>query len=226
MNNKKSLTVRDQAVSAFSGTLMQLCDATSAFGAAFVDAEGETVDYAGYLDPFETRLFAAEWRLVLQAANQANSTSGAVTCLLCRANNKSYAVYALSDGYALVIQSAHRSLLPSARAVGEALHSLAAEAGLDVDDNSEFRHQHWYRVEVRLDPDKRRPTDLWYGGEWMPLEIVGRYINFVELSRRTTGFRARLQDGSDLTLVREPLERWYADVLPQVSSLPTRFGSR
>jgi hypothetical protein len=62
MKRQGTLAVRDQAVSEFSGTLMRLCDATAAFGAALVDAEGETVDYAGSLSPFEIRVAAAEWR--------------------------------------------------------------------------------------------------------------------------------------------------------------------
>ncbi len=63
MKRRKTLVARDQAVSAFSGALMRLCDAIAAHGAALVDAEGETVDYAGSLSPFEIRVAAAEWRL-------------------------------------------------------------------------------------------------------------------------------------------------------------------
>jgi hypothetical protein len=218
MRHKKSLSARDQAVSSFSGTLMQLCDDTAAYGAALVDAEGETVDYAGYLDPFEIRVAAAEWRLVFQSACEAKSSLGVVTRLLFRGLHKSYAVYAISDGYALVIQTAHRSLLPSSRAVAEAVRALALEAGLGLDDNSEFRHERWHRVEVRFERDRRRPTDVWHRGAWVPIEVLGRYAE-APRSRRLTGYRALLPDGSELTLVREPMGAWYADDLPQPTSM-------
>lgn len=220
MRHKKSLTARDQAVSSFSGTLMQLCDATAAFGAALVDAEGETVDYAGYLDPFEIRVAAAEWRLVLQCASEAKAVLGVVTQLYFRGLNKSYAVYAISDGYALVIQTAHQSLLPSSRAVAEAVRALASEAGLSLDDGSASPHERWHRVEVRFNELGRRPTDLWHGGVWVPLEVLGRYAEAFQ-SRRQTAYRALLPDGSELALVREPMGVWYADDLPYSNS-PSR----
>ena len=56
---------RDQAASAISAILMRLCDSSGALAAALVDGGGETVDYAGRLSPFDTRIAAAEWRLVL-----------------------------------------------------------------------------------------------------------------------------------------------------------------
>ena len=45
--------------------LLRLCDATPALGAALVDVQGETVDFAGTLDPFDIKIAAAEWRIVL-----------------------------------------------------------------------------------------------------------------------------------------------------------------
>jgi len=216
MKRQGTLAVRDQAVSEFSGTLMRLCDATAAFGAALVDAEGETVDYAGSLSPFEIRVAAAEWRLVLQSANE-GSTHGAVTSLVFRGRDKSFAVYAVADGYALVVQLAKYSLLPSIRAVAEAIRSLAAEAGLSLEDSAEFRLERWRRVDVKFDSDRRRPTDLWHAGRWLPLEIFGRYHD-TQHGGHCRGYRARLTDGSELTLVREPLNRWYVDELPTIST--------
>jgi hypothetical protein len=216
MRRGKALVTRDQAVSAFSGALMRLCDATSALGAALVDAEGETVDYAGCLEPFEIRVAAAEWRLVLQCANGGN-TLGAVSRLLFRGGSKSYAVYGIADGYALVLQIPRRSFMPSIRAVSEAVRLLAMEAGLAVDEGSELFQERWYRVEVRFDSVRRRPTDIWLSGGWLPLEIFGRYSES-ERGARCVGYRARLADGAELTLVRESLDRWYADELPAAPS--------
>lgn len=223
MKRRKTLAVRDQAVSEFSGALMRLCDASSALGAALVDAEGETVDYAGCLEPFEIRVVAAEWRLVLQCANEGSKSAGTVSSLFFRGRNRSYAVYSIADGYALVLQIPRHNFVPSKRAVAEAVRSLANEAGLDV-DKSEFRAERWHRVDVRLDSKRRRPVDLWHAGEWLPLEVLGRYVE-IEVGSRCVGYRAQLRDGTELTLVREPLEMWYADELPQVASLRAKSSA-
>ncbi|MGC4067508.1 MAG: hypothetical protein QM784_23260 [Polyangiaceae bacterium] len=155
---------------------------------------------------------AAEWRLVLHCAN-GGTALGAVNRLLFRGRTKSYAVFGIADGYALVIQSPRRSFIPSTRAVSEAVRLLATEAGLVLDDGSELSQERWYRVEVRFDAVRRRPTDIWLSGGWLPLEIFGRYSES-ERGARCVGYRARLADGAELTLVRESLDRWYADELP------------
>jgi hypothetical protein len=41
------------------------------------------------------------------------------------------------------------------------------------------------------------------------LEVLGRWPS--DLSRGDVGYRARLPSGAELTLVREPLGRWYVD---------------
>ena len=56
---------RDQEASPFSAILWRLCEGCSAHAAALVDKEGETVDYAGRISPYEIRVAAAELRLVL-----------------------------------------------------------------------------------------------------------------------------------------------------------------
>lgn len=223
MTRRKSLAVRDQAVSEFSGALMRLCDATAALGAALVDAEGETVDYAGRLEPFEIRVAAAEWRLVLQCVNEGDFLKG-VASVLFRGRHKSFAIYGIADGYALVVQLAKNSLIPSARAVAEAARNLATEAGLTLASNSEFRLERWHRVEVKFDGDRRRPTDLWHEGRWLPLEVLGRYADD-DRGLHCVGFRARIRDGSEMTLIREPLNAWYIDELPNSAAAPIVAGS-
>ena len=63
---RSAVATRDQEPSAFSAILERLCRATGARGGAFVDVEGETVDYGGTLSPFAIKCAAAEWRLILQ----------------------------------------------------------------------------------------------------------------------------------------------------------------
>ena len=63
---------RDQATSPFTRVLERLVAVTpGAQGAALVDFEGETVDYAGRLDPFELKITAAHWLIVLSETAEA-----------------------------------------------------------------------------------------------------------------------------------------------------------
>ena len=39
-----------------------------------------------------------------------------------------------------------------------------------------------------------------------------------QLGRSEIGFRVRSSDGAELTLVREPLDRWYTEVPPDAVS--------
>src|ERR1700730_10328586 len=57
---------RDQEASTFAAILNDLVvRLPGAFAAALVDGEGETVDYGGKVDPFDAKINAAHWRLVL-----------------------------------------------------------------------------------------------------------------------------------------------------------------
>ena len=57
---------RVQLVTPFTRILEQLVNACpGALGAAFVDAEGETVDYAGVIDSFTIKVAAAHLRILL-----------------------------------------------------------------------------------------------------------------------------------------------------------------
>src|SRR5688572_10427998 len=96
---------RDQAATSFGGVLMRLCDNTGAHGAALVDLQGETVDYAGIIDPYEIRVAAAEWRLVFTVLAESRIKGWAATSeLMIRATKRSYAAFMLPEGYSIVVQ--------------------------------------------------------------------------------------------------------------------------
>jgi hypothetical protein len=210
---RRSLAPRDQAASSFSGILMGLCDATGAFGAALVDREGETVDYAGYLEPFTLKVAAAEWRLVLDVAREVphphyRDTDG----ILVRGKKKSFAIVGLPDGYALVVELPRRSFGISERAVAEAVRAIELEASLSR-PKATPAPERWLRVEVRTAPsDRRRPEAVWLDGAWHSLIILGRHRSGAPI-RREVAFRARLPNGLEFTLVREPTGHWFADAL-------------
>ena len=210
---RRSLAVRDQAVSAFSGTLMRLCDATAARGAALVDGGGETVDYAGSLDPFEIRVVAAEWRLLLGVLAEQPSLSGGTTELFYRGTKRSFAVVSMQDGYALVVDLPRSSFRPSPRAIAEAVRTLAVEAGLPNNPSAGGGRENWTRLDVRCAAHWWRPTAIWLSGGWQPIDVLGRFSES-EPGRRSVGYRIRLPQGTELTLVREPMGIWYVDELP------------
>ena len=210
MSSRRGGAARDQSDSAFSAILARLCACTGALAAALVDAEGETVDYAGVLDPYEIKVVAAEWRIVLGVV-QGSKLPGFrhVGSLCVRARNRSYAIESMPDGYAVALRLPRRGFAVSRRALSEALRDLAREAGIAL---PEHRSQvNWAQVRVRTAAaSRRRPEAIWLGGKWSPITILGRY-QASDLSRSELGFLARLASGAEVFLVREPLGRWFVD---------------
>ena len=97
--HRRSATVRDQAPSGFSQALQRLCDSANALSAALVDSIGETVDYAGVLDPYETRVAAAEWGIVVDTLRSASSLNWAITTeFYFRGKRRSFAIFTLGPG--------------------------------------------------------------------------------------------------------------------------------
>jgi len=203
VNSIKRPTVRDQVPSLFSVILVDLCTATGARCAALVDQEGETVDYGGSGDPFDIRILAAEWRLVL-AQFQAAATLGTVTQLFVRARDKSFWIEAFPYGYALVVHMGHRCTHLSQRALSQARRDLCREAGFLVDQT-----EAWTRVAVKEESGaSRRPLVLGDEEEAHYLTVLGRISS---VAKRERGFRVRLATGEERTLVREPLGQWYIE---------------
>ena len=215
MSSRRNLVARDQAVTPFSSTLMRFCEGTAALGAALVDSQGETVDYAGALEPFDIKVAAAEWRLVLDVTLRTRSFGWSETNqLVVRGQRHSFVVVPLSEGYALVAQLERHAFDVSNRAVAEAVRELSREAGLEMP--SCWECERWARVEVMpCTNDPRRPQALWRDGRWQWLEILGRF-SAGDLPERETGYRAQLEDGGDITIIRERLGVWYASDLPDV----------
>jgi hypothetical protein len=208
--------LRDQGESAFTPILRELlARVPGARAAALVDFQGETVDYAGRAIPFELRVAAAHWRIVLNEA-EAQHSLGGMTWLAARAARRSYLVYALPDRYALVVVLAraagfagwHRAVAVCARALGE--EAAWSQRAATVP---------WFPVEVVSD-GHRRPQSVRVAGRYRPLEILGTLVwqgragasgGLGDLARREKGWRVRLETGAEATLVREPGGVWYAD---------------
>jgi hypothetical protein len=210
MKRRRPGAVRDQSDSAFSAILARLCDDSGALAAALVDGEGETVDYAGLLTPYEVKVAAAEWRIVL-AVVQGSGVPGfpSVAEIVVRGGLRSFVIAALPDGYAIALCLPRHSFRVSRRALGQARRELAREAGLAL---PEVRAQEeWASVEVRTaEGPHRRPEAIWLRGNWSPVTILGRY-QARDLSKSELGYLARLASGAEVFLVREPLGIWFVD---------------
>jgi hypothetical protein len=212
MKRRRRGAVRDQSDSAFSAILGQLCDDCGALAAALVDGEGETVDYAGLLSPYEIKVAAAEWRIVLAVVRDSRLPGfHTVGTLTVRAKGRTFVMEAMPDGYAIALCLPQRAFNISRRAVGQAIRELAHEAGITL---PEARSQvNWARVKVRTPLGSRlyrRPDAIWLQEAWSPITILGRY-QARDLSHSELGYLARLSSGAEVFLVREPLGVWFVD---------------
>ncbi|HMJ13138.1 MAG TPA: hypothetical protein VK524_17075, partial [Polyangiaceae bacterium] len=145
--------------SVFASILKRLCESTGGYAAALVDGEGETVDYfARDLDPFGVRVSAAEWRLVLATLQQSRIPGWADAGLvLVRAQNASFGLVPLAEGYALIVHLPRHGFRISERALAVATEELAAEAGLRPLEPV-AKAERWVRVRVQtVAGNPRRP---------------------------------------------------------------------
>jgi hypothetical protein len=167
-----------------------------------VDRGGETVDYAGHGNPYELRVAAAHFRIILdQAASQC--TFANVQSFVVRAARASFFVRALPDGYALVVRmSRGAGFRGLTRAVPACTRLLADEAGWDSEP------AFWRTADVIVD-DRGRPRAIRLSGGAMSLEVLGRVR--ASLPQNERAWRVRVQTGVELTLVRESGGSWYAD---------------
>jgi len=199
--------MRDQATSTFTHILERLLAVTpGAQGAALVDFEGETVDYAGQLDAFELKITAAHWSIVLSETADATQV-GPIERLTVRALGRAYHVRRLEENYAVVLVLHPRAAFAvSERAMQEAIAALSTEAGWP----SPRSGGRWFWVEVESEHHGRavRPRRLKVGGRFQPIEVLGALVG---LAPRERGFRVRLPSGAEMMLVRERLGRWFAD---------------
>lgn len=208
MTSRQLFGRRDQLPSSFAPTLGRLCSSAGVVGAALVDCDGEAVDYAGRVSPFDIRVAAAEWRIILSRLGRCRHSPWKDTRqVMVRGVNKSFGAVLLPEGYALVMQLLPRCFRVSPRALSEAVREVCENAGLEMPSPS----AQWMRVQVNESPSPhRRPRSVWVNRKWLPVEVLGRWVG-PELLPNEIGYRVRLLGGAEVTLVREPLAQWFAD---------------
>jgi hypothetical protein len=199
---------RDQEPSTFTTILERLLAATpGSQGAVLVDSEGETVDYAGQIEPFELKVAAAHWQIMFSEIRDAEARLGTIRQITVRARARSYLVRRVQESYAVVVVLHRRAgFAVSERALQEADALLSREAGWPVPPYA----SRWFGVEVQTGGrgrDQTRPLRLRVANHWQPVEVVGAVVG---LAPRERGFLVRLPSGVEMLLVRERLGRWYA----------------
>jgi hypothetical protein len=198
---------RDTEASAFSPILLDFISRVpGALGAVLVDRDGEAVDYAGRGDPYDLKLSAAHWQIVLRelVALAALRDLGTARSLSFRGERRSTIAHVLPDGYVLVLLLGRRAgFTPSTRALAVCERALATEAGWPL----LARSPTWFPANV-LATRAGRPGRVRDAGRDHSLEVLGRVG---ALAPREAGWRVRLENGAELMLVREPGGHWYAD---------------
>jgi hypothetical protein len=172
-------------------------------GAAVFDFEGETVDYAGIVDPYELKVAAATFQIML---NEARSLSLGIGLRSVNANlrKSSYLVHVLDDGYSLlVILRTLGTHCVSDRLLREVRARLLVEAGLD-----DATPVAWHRVDARTSP-RGKPTAIRdpSASEWVPVDVLGSFTAGPE----ERGFRIHTATGSEINLVGERVGLWFID---------------
>ena len=198
---------RDTDATPFAAILSDLlARVVGSYAAALVDSEGETVDYAGLGDPFDVRVAAAHLQLILQHVTRFGEL-GEPRWVVVRGARKSVAVAALPNGYAVALVLRPRAAFTiSKRALTVCMRAISVEAGwTDAERGRAREERSWFAVPVETDR-RGRPERIGVGR--VPVEVLGAVMG---LSVRERGYRVRTQEGSELTLVREPHRRWYAD---------------
>lgn len=218
------LAIRDANESPFASILEQLLRGLpGAYAAAFVDEEGECVEYAGAVDAFHVKVASAHFRVALEAFNETRA-AGRASWFLVRGSRESALVYRLWDMYALVVLFTRGGgFARTPRAMFAALRQISDEGAFQYDG------ERWYPTRFTLDA-KGRPQ-VWHrqssgAGTGLraregsaavqadSVEIVGSVMG---LGRGERGYRLRLEGGAEVTAIQEVSRVWYTDDLHGIS---------
>lgn len=194
-----------QSPSAFRLILAALLQRVrGARGAALVDGEGETVDYAGRGDPFSLRVAAAHLRIVLEDVRRQASFLG-VRFVIVRGGRARFVVYGLPEGYAVVLwlSSGVDLVERCRRPLSACAMHLAREAGWPLRGL-----EPWHAADVRP-AERGRPIAIHLSGKLEPVDILGQLVAGLRPGER--GWRVRLPTGVEATVIRDGGGHWYAD---------------
>jgi hypothetical protein len=195
---------RDTDATAFTSILTDLISRIpGAHSAALVDGIGESVDYTGRATPFDVKVAAAHYRIVIDEVRAQPHFKGLRTIVV-RGTKGSFVARALPDDYAVVVLLAKRAGFGAMRAFDVCERALVAEAALTPRPVAP-----WTVTVVECDV-RRRPVKVIEAGDTSGLhvEVLGAVHG---LPNRERAFRVRLETGAEVMLVRERGGTWYAE---------------
>jgi predicted regulator of Ras-like GTPase activity (Roadblock/LC7/MglB family) len=209
MDPRQHEAPRDQADSAFTAILRRLWEQLPSLqAAAFVDVEGECIDYISRIDPYEAKVSAAHMHMLLGEVAQSfeKLDAGRTFSIEIDAADREIWVQRVGDDYVLVVAFA----TGSERAQREAAIVLAcaefrAEVGLQPPPWETARQ----RLSVRVRPATGwtyAPETYSDGGVRIAItDVIGRWTEAGGvLGDELVCFRVRTAEGRELTLVHDP----------------------
>ena len=196
---------RDQAESAFTPILRTLLHVEAGvLAVAFVDDEGETVDYASVLPPYDTKVTGAHLRVVMETLRGVAPSHGESWFLEVQATERDIVIRRINDEYILVVMVNARSITRRLLgAVEDAVNKLRAESG--IPSSSWERVRNVVQVELREAVGwPYAPTAFHEAGRRVLIDdVLGRWTEVSGRYNRVC-FRVRSADGEELTLIHDP----------------------
>ena len=209
MESPRREAPRDTAESAFTPILRRLWDQLpSLVSAAFVDVEGECIDYISRIEPFEAKVNAAHMHMLLDglSVEWGKRGKGQAFGLEIDAARRAACVRRIGDEYMLVVVlEAGGDTLEREDAIMLACAEFRLEVGLDPPP--------WEAGQRRLSVRVRAATGWNYapqgyseGGVRVAItDVLGRWTEPGGLQGdELVCFRVRTAEGRELTLVHDP----------------------
>lgn len=228
----RARAVRDQVESPFNLILEDFLGAIRfARGAAIVDFDGETVDYAGVVDPFELRVAAATFQLVRNDTDGCRQLGPARQIAVAMARS-GYLVRVLDASYSLIVVLRQLGTFHvSERMLVETESRILAEAGLSsqtppfvraevqtVGRGTRIRPHRVRSTRAAARPSEEvpeAPVDATADAradasaeDWVTVEVLGTLVDVAPGER---AFRVRLPTGAEVTLLRDRCRMWFSD---------------
>jgi hypothetical protein len=205
---------RDRPESPFSRILAGFVEMQPVvLSATFVDGEGECIDYASRLDPYEAQVIGAQLQVVSAelAARLRALQGGDLILWVLEAELRDFVVRRVTDEHSVAVALTHHGLSARLlRAVAVLAEALRRESGLGVPAWDPLA----VPFEVQVRPSSGwgyAPCTLRVGAAAsQPLEVLGRWIERGSISAEdVVCFRVRAKD-QELTLAHDrSLDRWY-----------------
>lgn len=198
-------SARDQGESAFTPILRRLLHrARGVLVAAFVDGEGECVDYCSALSPFEAKVAGAQMLVTMMelAGRMRGIGAGESYSLTVHCSARDIVVRRISEEYLLVVALKRGALTQRLRGgIEQTVSELRREAEIEVPPWEPALDS--VRVEVRAAVGWPYAPAAFFGLDGKRKEIESVLGRWFQGARSRMCFRVRTMDGQELTLVHD-----------------------